>query len=367
MSGPERIAVFRALELGGLLCAIPALRALKRTWPASRVTLIGLEAVREVAARFPAYVDEFVAFPGFPGSSAGRAEPSHVLDFLREMQARRFDLALQMHGSGDVGNPLVALFGARATAGFFREGRYCPDRRSYLPWRDDEPEVERGVRLVASLGARPSGLELEVPLRPADFTELEAIPGIRALLRTGYACVHPGARLPSRRWYAERFAVVADALAARGLAVAVTGTACEAPFARRVIEHMAAPAVDLTGRTTLGAFLALVDGARLVVSNDTGVRHVAAARGTPCVAVACGTDVRRWPAHGPTQRLVHAYMPCRPCVHERCPFGHGCAHGVESREVLAAADEALAAARECGRRRHAPPERGRAKSPLAGA
>jgi ADP-heptose:LPS heptosyltransferase len=86
---------------------------------------------------------------------------------------------------------------------------------------------------------------------------------------------------------------------------------------------------------------ALIDGARLVVTNDTGVRHVAAARGTPCVAVACGSDVRRWPASEPTQRLLHADVPCRPCMHDRCPIGHSCAHGVESREVLAAADELL--------------------------
>jgi ADP-heptose:LPS heptosyltransferase len=60
---------------------------------------------------------------------------------------------------------------------------------------------------------------------------------------------------------------------------------------------MRAPAIDLVGKTTLGALTALIDGARLVVANDTGVRHVAAARGTPCIAVACGSDVRRWP-HG---------------------------------------------------------------------
>jgi ADP-heptose:LPS heptosyltransferase len=346
VSGPGRIAVFRALKLGDLLCAVPTLRALKRTWPGAHVTLIGLPWARELAARFPAYVDEFMAFPGFPGLPESRCEPARAVEFLCATQARRFDLALQLHGSGELSNPLVALFGARSSAGFFREGQYCPDRRTFLPWRDDEPEVERGVRLVASLGARPAGLELEVPVRPADRAELESIQGVDTVLCRDYVCVHPGAQLPSRRWYPERFAVVADALALRGFKVVVTGTASEVPLARRVIERMAAPVVDLAGRTTLGALTALVDGARLVVSNDTGVRHVAAARGTPCVAVACGSDVRRWPARGPTQRVVHADMPCRPCVHARCPVGHGCAHGVESRDVLAAAEEVLAAARE---------------------
>lgn len=342
MSAPQSIAVFRALQLGDLLCAVPALRALKRSWPAARVTLIGLPWARELAARFPAYVDDFMEFPGFPGLPERGGSPHAVVEFLRAAQARQFDLALQLHGSGEVSNPIVALFGARRTAGFFREGRYCPDRAAFLPWRDEEPEIERGVRLAAALGAAPRGFELEAPVLPADLEQLEAIAAHGRLTRGGYVCVHPGAQLESRRWYPERFAVVADALAERGLSVVVTGTAGEAPLARRVTERMRAPVVDLVGRTTLGALTALIDGARLVVANDTGVRHVAAARGTPCVAVACGSDVRRWPAREASQRLLHADVPCRPCLHARCPVGHACAHGVESREVLAAADELLA-------------------------
>jgi len=342
VSAPESIAVFRARGLGDLLCAVPTLRALRRGWPHARVTLIGLPWARELATRFPVYVDEFVEFPGFPGLPERRSEPQAVLDFLRGAQERRFDLALQLHDSGEVGNPLVALLGARRTAGYFREGHYCPDQAGFLPWRDDEPDVGRGLRLLAALGVASNGLDLEAPVLPADLQELAAVADERELPRGSYVCVHPGAELESRRWYPERFAVVADELAARGLRVVVTGTGREAALARRVVERMRAPAVDLVGRTTLGGLTALVDGARLVVTNDTGVRHVAAARGTPCVAVACGSDVRRWPASGREQRLLHAEVPCRPCVHDRCPVGHGCANSVESRDVVAAADELLA-------------------------
>jgi ADP-heptose:LPS heptosyltransferase len=341
VSAPRSIAVFRALQLGDLLCAVPTLRALRRGWPRARVTLIGLPWARELAGRFPLYIDEFVEFAGFPGLPERRCEPHAALEFLRAAQQRRFDLALQLHGSGEFSNPLVALLGARRTAGFFREGHYCPDPRSFLPWRDDEPEVERGLRLLAALGVAPSGLELEAPVLPSDLRELARVADEGELPRGGYVCVHPGAQLRSRRWYPERFAVVADALAARGLRIVVTGTSGEAALARAVTERMGTPVVDLVGRTTLGGLTALIDGARLVVTNDTGVRHIAAARGTPCVAVACGSDVRRWPASEPTQRLLHADVPCRPCIHDRCPIGHSCAHGVESREVLAAADELL--------------------------
>lgn len=341
-AAPRTIAVLRALQLGDLLCAVPALRALRYRWPAARVTLIGLPWAREMVARYPAYVDDFLEFPGFPGFPERGYEPRAVVRFLREAQQRQFDLALQLHGSGEVSNPLLALLGARRMAGFFREGRYCPDVTSFLPWRDDEHETERGVRLLASLGAPPCGLELEAPVLPADRQALAAVAATHDLPAGRYVCIHPGAQLPSRRWYPERFAVVADGLAARGLRIVVTGTAGEAPLAHGVTGRMRGPAVNLVGQTTLGALTALIDDARLVVSNDTSVRHIAAARGTPCVAVACGGDVVRWAAREPTQRLLHADVPCRPCAHVRCPVGHGCAHGVESRDVLATAEELLA-------------------------
>jgi ADP-heptose:LPS heptosyltransferase len=340
-AAPRTIAVLRALQLGDLLCAVPALRALRRRWPRARVTLIGLPWARAMVTRFPGYLDDFLEFPGFPGFPERGYEPRAVVRFLREAQQRRFDLALQLHGSGEVSNPFVALLGAQRTAGYFREGQYCPDAATFLPWRDDEHEVERGVRLLAALGAPDCGGGLEAPVLAADREELATVAAARELSPSEYVCVHPGAQLPSRRWYPERFAVIADELAARGLRVVVTGTAGEAGLARDMTARMRAQAVNLVGQTTLGALTALIDGARLVVANDTGVRHIAAARGTPCVAIACGSDVRRWAAREPTQRLLHAEVACRPCAHVRCPIGHACAHGVDSRDVLAAADELL--------------------------
>jgi ADP-heptose:LPS heptosyltransferase len=344
------VAVFRALKLGDLLCAVPALRALRARWPAARITLIGLPWARALVERFPRYVDDFMAFPGFPGFPESGWSPRSSVQFLREAQQRHFDLALQLHGSGELSNPLLALLGARHMAGYYRAAAYCPDRTTFLEWRDEEHEAERGVRLLGALGVPSCGTELEAPVLESDRRELESVAAAHDLDPDTYVCVHPGAQLPSRRWYPERFAAVADALARKGLRIVVTGTAGEAPIARSLAQAMRAPAVDLAGRTTLGTLTALIDGARLLVANDTGVRHIAAARRTPCVAVACGSDVRRWGARGALQRVVHADVECRPCAHVRCPVGHTCAQLVDSGVVLAAAEELLSlAARGEGR------------------
>ena len=189
----------------------------------------------------------------------------------------------------------------------------------------------RWLRLVEHLGAPAKGAHLELPLRDQDWQELEAL----RLAGLRYAVLHPGSQLPSRRWPAERFAEVGDALALEGYHVVLTGTAQEEPLVMKVKRAMRAPAIDLSGRTSLGGLAAVVSRARLVVSNDTGISHVAAAMRTPSVVVASGSDARRWaPLNRELHRVLWHDVPCRPCAHYACPTGHECAVGITVHDVL---------------------------------
>jgi ADP-heptose:LPS heptosyltransferase len=186
------------------------------------------------------------------------------------------------------------------------------------------------------LGIAPRGTHLEFPLREADWQHW------RSLRLHDYAVLHPGSQLASRRWPAERFAEVGDALAAEGLRVVLTGTASEAPLTQKIKVEMRNPAMDLAGRTTLGTLGALVARARLVVCNDTGVSHIAAAMRTPSVVVACGSDPRRWaPLNRELHRVLAADVPCRPCAYATCPIGHPCALQVSARAVIEQTRKAL--------------------------
>src|SRR5215208_3426584 len=104
---PRRIAVFRALFLGDLLCAVPALNALDRRFPNAEITLIGLPWARQLSARLPA-VDRFVEFAGYPRLPEVPPDEQRTAAFLEAMRGERYDLAIQIHGSGEVSNELTA-------------------------------------------------------------------------------------------------------------------------------------------------------------------------------------------------------------------------------------------------------------------
>lgn len=338
-----KVAVLRALMLGDLLCATPALRALREALPGAHVTLVGLPWAQALASRLGT-VDDFVAMPGWPGlPEQPVADHATRRRFVAAMRARRFDWAIQLHGSGPVVNPLVAAFGARRTAGFALPGGWRPeaDAANFADWPETGTEVERLLALTDHLGVPRQGTALDFPV---DGTDRETAAALwRPLRGQPFAVVHAGSQLPSRRWPAARFAAVADGLADAGLGIVLTGSPAEAPLVRLVAEQMRHPALDLTGRTTLWTLGALVERASVVVCNDTGISHVAAALGTPSVVVASGSDVARWaPADATLHRVFWHDVPCRPCAHPVCPYaGHPCAAGVAVEPVLHAALQTL--------------------------
>lgn len=290
---PRRIAIVRSLPgLGDLLCAVPAWRALRAALPEAQITLVGLPWARSFVDRFSHYLNEFLEFPGYPGIPEVSPPIEKLPAFFASVQEQRFDLALQMHGSGIVSNRFTVLMGARVNAGFYLPGEYCPDSDRFLPYPAHEPEVWRHLRLMEFLGIPLQGAELEFPLREEDFFALHTIEEVRGLGE--YACVHPGASVRARRWLPEKFAVVADALAARGFQVVLTGTAVEAELTQAVRKSMRTSAIDLAGRTSLGALAALLSNASLLVCNDTGVSHLAAALRVKSVVIFSASSPQRW-------------------------------------------------------------------------
>ncbi len=291
----RKIAVIRMLRgLGDLLCAVPALRALRAALPDAHIALVGLPSARAFVRRFGGYVDELIESPGFPGIPERTPNIAAIPDFLASMQRRSFDLAIQMHGNGAVTNTLLLLLKARNSAGFFEAGRFCPNPETFLPYVENQSEIVRCLALMEFLGLGPGDGNLEFPLWKNDREELARLPGIDDLRRGEYVCIHPGAHDPSRRWPVVHFASVADGLAALGMSVALTGGIEESGTTRQVARAMRHQAIDLAGQTSLGSLGALLADARLLICNDTGISHLAAALHVPSVVIFTNSNPSRW-------------------------------------------------------------------------
>ena len=344
----RKIAVFRALFLGDLLCATPALRELKRRFPAAEIALIGLPWAAELVDRLP-YVDRFAEFPGYPRIMEVPVAPARTRAFLDGARARGYDLAIQMHGDGSVSNGFVVDLGARVSLGYCRDG----DGRLTLglPYDDEEHEVLRWLRLVDAFsriedGAAGAGSQctiLNSQSTAADFPITAAEHGRAADLlpaNDGRPLIglHAGAKDPARRWPSARFAALADALIERcGARIVLSGAASERELTAAVRRRMRHPALDLAGATDLGAFAAAIARLDLLVTNDTGASHIAAATGTPSVILFGPSRPWQWaPLDRSRHRPVDALELAGPAADPSTALGR-----LPVEPVLAACEEML--------------------------
>jgi ADP-heptose:LPS heptosyltransferase len=268
--------VLRALGIGDLATAVPALRALRAARPGEVLALAA-----------PAWLAPLVELTG--------AVDRHIhVDDLAPQPLPRAEWAVNLHGRGPQSHRLLLAAGPDRLLGFACRLAGHSDGPE---WMSQEHEVNRWCRMLRWYGipADPDDLDLRRP-RPR---------GVR--LPDGATVVHVGAKEVARRWPADRFAAVARELAAAGHRVAITGSAAELPLAARVARRAGLPGTTVyAGRTDLTRLAALVARARLVVTGDTGVAHLATAYRVPSVVLFGPEPPWRWgpPANRPWHRVI---------------------------------------------------------------
>ncbi|HKR49491.1 MAG TPA: glycosyltransferase family 9 protein [Pseudonocardiaceae bacterium] len=268
------VLVLRALGLGDLLTAVPALRGLRAAHPDHRLVLAA-----------PAQLAELVALTGTVEELLPTAE-------LGDLAGPSPAVAVNLHGRGP--DSTRALRGLRPAVMLTHAhpehpGVPGPD------WETDMHEVHRWCRLLAYFGI------------PADPADLELIRPAQPSVAPGAIVVHPGCAFVARRWPAERYGVVAGELAKAGLPVVVTGNADQRPLALQVADTAGLPQRSvLAGQTSLVQLAALVAKASLVVCGDTGVAHLATAYSTPSVVLFGPVSPQHWGP--PPQRPQHVAL-----------------------------------------------------------
>lgn len=349
-SRARNVLCVRLDALGDVLMTTPALRALRESVPGRRLTLFTSTSGAAVAGLVDVVDDVLVHDTPWMKATAPRADsrPEHHL--IEKLRASRFDAAVIFTVYSQ--NPLPAallcyLADIPVRLAHCRENPYqlltdwVPETE---PERGVRHEVRRQLDLVASVGCRTHDerMALRVPPR--------ARQRVRALLaearidgRQPWAVIHPGASAPSRRYPPEGFAEAARALTvATGCQVVFTGSEGERPLVEMIRGSMGAPSVSLAGQLDLAELAALLEAAPLLISNNTGPVHVAAALGTPVVDLYALTNPQHTPWATPHRVLFHD-VPCRYCYKSVCPEGHNnCLRGVTPDAIVQAADELLA-------------------------
>lgn len=349
------ILAVRLDNLGDIVMTTPALRAIRESRPGARITLLASPGGARVLPHVPE-VDDVIVFdaPWVKGAIVRPAANDRHL--IRTLARRRFDAAIVFTVYTQSALPaalLLRLAGVPLRLAHSRENPY--DLLS--DWvRDPEPqtrirhEVQRQLDLVAHVGYRTASDRLGFAFRPIDRTR--ALRKLRAAgvdLERPWVVVHPGASAPSRRYPADRFGEAARLLVERpGVQIVFTGGVDETHLVEQARARVPGRGASLAGGLSLGELGAVIDGAAVIVTNNSGPAHIAAALGTPVVDLYALTN----PQHTPWRvlsRVLNHDVPCRNCAKSVCPERHhDCLRRVPPLAVAAAARELMEIARESG-------------------
>jgi len=335
---PREILVRAPNWAGDVVMATPGLRALRLGLPAARITVAvraGLEPLLHGSPRIDALV---------PLQHDRDAWPAR----LRE--ARRlgcFDLGLCLPDSFSAALSMRAA-GVRHVVGYARNLRSVLLHRAVpLPrgagGRVMVPRELHVLGLVEAVGCPARGTELELHVTAAEEAHCDALlSAAGATDDLPLAVLAPGASYgPSKLWPPERFATVGDALVDAGARVVVVGSPTEEALVARVRAGMRRPSLAPGAALGLGGLKALVRRSRVLVCNDAGARHVAAAFGVPCVMFLGPTSLEKTALNLEQVRVLVADVHCRPCYLRNCPIDHRCMTRIPVASAVAHAVSAL--------------------------
>lgn len=348
-SRAKKILCVRLDALGDVLMTTPAIRALKDSNPQRQITLMTSPGGREVATLI-AEVDEIITYDApWMKATAPRSNSEPEFAMIERLRSQEFDAAVIFTVFSQ--NPLPAallcyLAGIPLRLAHSHENPY----QLLTDWvLDPEPgrgirhEVRRQLDLVASVGYQPQDERLSLQVSDCDrqFVNL-CLQELGLDSYHPWVVIHPGATAASRRYPPAGFAAVARQLIAQHhISVIFTGTAEEQLLIAQIQAEVSDPTYSLVGYLNLAQMAALLATAPLLISNNTGPVHLAAAVGTPVVDLYALTNPQHTP-WGVPQRVLFADVPCKFCYKSICPEGHSnCLHQVTPDQVVQAACELL--------------------------
>jgi heptosyltransferase-1 len=308
----RRILIIKPSSLGDIIHALPTLAALRDRFPSAHIAWLVKRQWAGVLERVDGLDRIWPIEPALKG----------WLQIVPSLRAETFDLVIDLQGLFRSG-AMAWLTGCPTRIGFAngREGSPFLYTKTVPVPTPDMHAVDRYLLIAASLGAAPKGSP-EFRMRPAPTDRervAQLLKSVGLISGAPWIAVNVSARWDTKRWPPEYFAAVADVLQEKRLtAVALIGGPEDRAVAQAVLSRMQTTPIDLTGRTNPELLPALLASASLLLTNDSGPMHIAAAMGTPAVALFGPTSPTRTGPYGSRHRVLTSGVPCSPCFSRTC-------------------------------------------------
>jgi heptosyltransferase-1 len=346
LDGARRILLVKPSAIGDVVHTLPVVASLHRRYPAIPIDWLVEEEAAPLVRGHPAVAEIVVSgrhrwLHELRNRRKAAGALKEMRGFLRELAARRYDVVLDLQG---LLKSALYVLGARAP---MRVG--LADGREGATWilthRVPVPPqpvhaVERYLALATAVGAGESVREFQIPVEARDVEVARALlsdcPRPRVVL-------HPAARWRTKLWEESRWRSLAEALAADGMGVILTGGAADGDLAANIAAGVSPAPRSLVGRLSLKQLAAVLGEVDLTITVDSGPMHIAAAMGTPVLALFGPTDPARTGPLGPGTVLQRS-LPCIPCLQRRCriPDTYRCMRDLTVDEVRQGARDLLA-------------------------
>ena len=345
MSSP-RILIVKLSAIGDVVHTLPALTALRRHYPRARITWLVEEAAADLVMGHPD-VDEVLVsqrktwLKGLK-TPRRRQHLRALAGFVTRLRRHRFDMVLDFQFSLK-GAVLIALTRARRKIGFGHG--LAHQECSYVALNEHIPAVsmdihalDRNLIMLQAIGVECGPIEYKLPV--ADVHRKKAMQLLSGFDRDAgapFVAINPMAQWESKLWSGKGFARVADRLQQEARwPVVFTGGPGDRAYIDNILGQMKTMAPNLAGRTDLLTLAALLQQAKLMITTDTGPMHIAAAMGTPTVALFGPTAPWRTGPYGRGHQVIQADRPCSPCFKRHCPLSKKCMQTITADRVMSA-------------------------------
>ncbi|HEY3196780.1 MAG TPA: lipopolysaccharide heptosyltransferase II [Nitrospirales bacterium] len=327
----RNILLLKPSSLGDIVHALPTAAALRRRFPSAALTWLVKRqwaAVLEANPSIDRVLPVDLTLAGWP--EAVRAVRAGQFDLVVDLQGllRSAILGWLSHAPTRIG----FASGREGSPWFYTQKVGVPDPTIHA--------VDRYLLIARALGAPPQESEqLQFPLAmdtAADKRLQQLVNSAGVSPGIPLVAINAGARWPTKQWSPASFAQVADQLQKEGIRVAVSGAPAETDAGRAVVRHMTTSPIDLVGKTNIKELIALLRRSCLLITNDSGPMHLAAALSTPVIALFGPTDPRRTGPYGAGHVILRSGIPCSPCLSRRCvnPNALECLTSISSEQVF---------------------------------